>query len=86
MNKIIGYRKMLGFTQTDLAKEFGISLQAYRLKENGTTAFKDSEKVLFKNDVHSVCLPEATQIFPPGEGVVVTGWGALSYDGKLSFE
>ena len=49
MNKIIGYRKMLGFTQTDLAKEFGISLQAYRLKENGTTAFKDSEKVLFKN-------------------------------------
>ncbi|PCS12340.1 hypothetical protein RU88_GL001421 [Lactococcus raffinolactis] len=40
---------MLGFTQTDLAKEFGISLQAYRLKENGTTAFKDSEKVLFKN-------------------------------------
>ena len=49
MNKIICYRKMLGFTQTDLAKEFGISLQAYRLKENGTTAFKDSEKVLFKN-------------------------------------
>lgn len=49
MNKIIGYRKMLGFTQTDLAKKFGISLQAYRLKENGTTAFKDSEKVLFKN-------------------------------------
>ena len=49
MNKIIGYRKMLGFTQTDLAKEFVISLQAYRLKENGTTAFKDSEKVLFKN-------------------------------------
>lgn len=45
-----------------------------------------TEKVLFKNDVHSVCLPEAAQIFPPGEGVVVTGWGALSYDGKLSFE
>ncbi|MBR3055025.1 MAG: hypothetical protein IKG63_04275 [Streptococcus sp.] len=48
MNKIIGYRKMLGFTQTDLAKKFGISLQAYRLKENGTTAFKDSEKIIFK--------------------------------------
>lgn len=41
-----------------------------------------TEKVLFKNDVHSVCLPEATQSFPPGEGVVVTGWGALSYDGE----
>nr|XP_020765499.1 transmembrane protease serine 11B-like protein [Odocoileus virginianus texanus] len=40
-----------------------------------------TEKVLYKNDVHSVCLPETTQIFPPGEGVVVTGWGALSYDG-----
>ncbi|XP_025145770.2 transmembrane protease serine 11B-like protein [Bubalus bubalis] len=41
-----------------------------------------TEKVLFKNDVHSVCLSEAAQIFPPGEGVVVTGWGALSYDGE----
>lgn len=43
-----------------------------------------TEKVLFKNDVHRVCLPEATQVFPPGEGVVVTGWGALSYNGKSS--
>ncbi|XP_058402318.1 transmembrane protease serine 11B-like protein [Diceros bicornis minor] len=41
-----------------------------------------TEKVLFKNDVHRVCLPEATQIFAAGEGVVVTGWGALSYDGE----
>ncbi|XP_060044593.1 transmembrane protease serine 11B-like protein [Erinaceus europaeus] len=41
-----------------------------------------SERVSFKNDVHRVCLPEATQIFPPGEGVVVTGWGALFYDGN----
>uniref|UniRef100_A0A8C8X4M6 Transmembrane serine protease 11B n=1 Tax=Panthera leo TaxID=9689 RepID=A0A8C8X4M6_PANLE len=41
-----------------------------------------TKKVLFKNDVHRVCLPEATQVFPPGEGVVVTGWGALSYNGK----
>ncbi|XP_046513172.1 transmembrane protease serine 11B-like protein [Equus quagga] len=41
-----------------------------------------TEKVPFKNDVHRVCLPEATQIFAPGEGVVVTGWGALSYDGE----
>ncbi|XP_012790876.2 transmembrane protease serine 11B-like protein [Sorex araneus] len=41
-----------------------------------------TEKVSFKNDVHRICLPEATQIFPPGEGVVVTGWGALSYEGE----
>lgn len=43
-----------------------------------------TEKVLFKNDVHRICLPEATQDFPPGEGVVVTGWGALSHSGKSS--
>ncbi|XP_073897190.1 transmembrane protease serine 11B-like protein isoform X2 [Castor canadensis] len=41
-----------------------------------------TEKVLFKKDVHRVCLPEVTQVFPPGEGVVVTGWGALSHNGK----
>ena len=48
MNKIIGYRKMLGFTQTDLAKEFGISLQAYRLKENGTTAFEKRRNIVLE--------------------------------------
>ncbi|XP_066242073.1 transmembrane protease serine 11B-like protein [Saccopteryx leptura] len=42
-----------------------------------------SDNVLFTNDVHRVCLPEATQIFLPGEGVVVTGWGALSYNGEF---
>ncbi|XP_059130590.1 transmembrane protease serine 11B-like protein [Peromyscus eremicus] len=41
-----------------------------------------TERVFFKNDVHRVCLPEATQVFPPGEGVVVTGWGALSHNGE----
>lgn len=40
-----------------------------------------TEEVSLQNDVHRVCLPEATQIFPPGEGVVVTGWGALFYNG-----
>ncbi|XP_076993268.1 transmembrane protease serine 11B-like protein, partial [Tamandua tetradactyla] len=42
-----------------------------------------TENVSFENDVHRVCLPEATQTIPPGEGVVVTGWGALSYDGEF---
>ncbi|XP_075399682.1 transmembrane protease serine 11B [Tenrec ecaudatus] len=41
-----------------------------------------TENVLFNNDVHRVCLPEASQIFSPGEGVVVTGWGALFHDGQ----
>ncbi|XP_021019413.1 transmembrane protease serine 11B-like protein [Mus caroli] len=43
---------------------------------------KLTEKVSFNNDVHRVCLPEPNQIFPPGEGVVVTGWGSFSYNGK----
>lgn len=43
-----------------------------------------TEDVSLKNDVHRVCLPETTQILQPGEGVVVTGWGALFYNGKCS--
>lgn len=48
MNLIAGYRNMLGKTQTEMAKEFGISLQAYRLKEIGKTPFSDREKLEFK--------------------------------------
>ncbi|GKS53949.1 helix-turn-helix transcriptional regulator [Enterococcus mundtii] len=47
-NKIAGYRKMLGHTQESFAREFGISKQAYRLKEVGKTSFNDREKVKFK--------------------------------------
>ena len=47
-NKIAGYRKMLGYTQKKMATEFGISSQAYRLKENGKTPFNDKEKLKFK--------------------------------------
>lgn len=47
-NKIAGYRRMLGMTQRDMAKEFGISTQAYRMKESGNTAFNDREKKRFK--------------------------------------
>ncbi|XP_031799361.1 transmembrane protease serine 11B-like protein [Sarcophilus harrisii] len=43
-----------------------------------------AEPVPFTNNVHRVCLPEATQNFPPGSDVVVTGWGALSKDGICS--
>ncbi|KAM8969191.1 transmembrane protease serine 11B-like protein [Sarcophilus harrisii] len=42
-----------------------------------------AEPVPFTNNVHRVCLPEATQNFPPGSDVVVTGWGALSKDGEF---
>ncbi|XP_049645811.1 transmembrane protease serine 11B-like protein [Suncus etruscus] len=54
----------------------------YGKHRNDIAIIKLTEKVSFKNDVHRVCLPEATQIFPPGDGVVVTGWGALSYNGE----
>lgn len=47
-NRIIGYRKMLGWTQLDMARHLCISLQAYRMKEKGKTPFNDKEKVIFK--------------------------------------
>lgn len=58
-NKIAGYRKMLGYTQETMAKEFKISKQAYRLKEKGVTPFNDKEKVLFK-EMLQVIFPQIT--------------------------
>ncbi|MBF6625734.1 helix-turn-helix domain-containing protein [Aerococcaceae bacterium zg-BR9] len=48
INKIRGYRNMLKMTQDDMAKEMGITKQAYYLKENGKREFKDAEKIKFK--------------------------------------
>lgn len=48
INKIVGYRKMLGLSQSELAIKMNISAQAYSQKENGKVPFKDSEKILFK--------------------------------------
>ncbi|NXW77970.1 TM11F protease, partial [Hirundo rustica] len=36
----------------------------------------------FTSDVHSVCLPEASHIFPDNTSCFVTGWGALENDGN----
>ncbi|XP_064917713.1 transmembrane protease serine 11E isoform X1 [Columba livia] len=36
----------------------------------------------FTSDVHSVCLPEASHIFPENTSCFVTGWGALENDGQ----
>lgn len=49
MNKIKGYRNMIGKTQKDMAKMLGISSNAYNKKEKGETPFKDNEKIMFKN-------------------------------------
>lgn len=48
-SKIKGYRNFLGLTQEQLGEKLGISKQSYNNKENGKTAFTDSEKILIKN-------------------------------------
>lgn len=53
-NKIAGYRRMLNKNQSEMAKEFGISKQAYSAKERGITQFKDSEKIIFKEMVKKI--------------------------------
>ncbi|NWX20097.1 TM11E protease, partial [Aegotheles bennettii] len=35
----------------------------------------------FTSDVHSVCLPEASHVFPENTSCFVTGWGAMENDG-----
>ncbi|WP_314970942.1 hypothetical protein [Peptostreptococcus stomatis] len=59
MNKIRGYRNMLGKTQKEMAQIFGISTNAYNKKEQGQTPFKDDEKILFK-DMLSQYFPSIT--------------------------
>lgn len=49
MNKVLGYMKMLNFTQQQMAKELKISEQSYRNKEKGKTEFKKEEMLTFKN-------------------------------------
>ena len=49
INKIAGYRAMLGLTQQQMGEKLGIkNKQTYSLKENGKRAFSDNEKELFK--------------------------------------
>ena len=49
MKELSNYRKAIGYTQTDMAKIFGISLQAYYRKVKGYTPYTDKEKVMFKD-------------------------------------
>lgn len=59
MNKIRGYRNMLGKTQKEMAQILGISTNAYSKKEQGQIPFKDDEKILFK-DMLSQYFPSIT--------------------------
>lgn len=54
MNKIAGYRRMLGKTQEEMGKEFSISKQSYWKKENGLSSFSDEEKKQFKSLLLSI--------------------------------
>lgn len=64
VNKVKGYRTMLGMTQTEMAEELGITPQAYYRKEKGLNEFKDSEKIKFRQMIKEI-FPDITieQIF-----------------------
>ena len=47
-DKVKGDRIMLGLTQKEVASKLNISISSYINKETGRTAFKDNEKLLFK--------------------------------------
>lgn len=47
MNMIVGYRKMIGLTQKEMAKYLDISELTYRNKEKGRIPFKDFEMLKF---------------------------------------
>lgn len=48
-NHVVAYRKMLGMTQKEMAKELDISEGTYRNKEKGRASFKDTEMHAFYN-------------------------------------
>ncbi|TYR78435.1 helix-turn-helix domain-containing protein [Priestia megaterium] len=52
MNRIVGYRKMIGLTQKEMAKRLNISEGTYRNKEKGKVSFKDGEMKIFFDLVH----------------------------------
>jgi len=58
--KAMGYRKLLGMTQKDLASFLGVSIQSIRNKEKGKTSFSDSEKIVFRNLIREKAFPHIT--------------------------
>ena len=45
VNKIKGYRAMLGMSQKEMAEVLGLSLRGYSTKENGQSKFDANELV-----------------------------------------
>lgn len=56
--KLIGFRRMAGFTQEDMARIIGVARVTYIRKENGERQFKKSEMKL----IHEK-LSEALKLF-----------------------
>lgn len=54
MDRLKGYRVMLGLTQSQMADKLNISLQSYNNKETGKTPFNDKEKRVIKSMVAEV--------------------------------
>ncbi|NXF04215.1 TM11E protease, partial [Smithornis capensis] len=50
--------------------------------EHDVAVVELASPIEFTSDVHSVCLPEASHIFPDNASCFVTGWGALENDGE----
>jgi len=59
VNEISSCRKALGFTQSDMSKKLGVSMQSYYRKEKGYVPFTDSEKV-FLLKLFKTKFPELT--------------------------
>lgn len=49
INKVAGYRAMLGMSQEDMGNIIGMSKQQYSTKERGVYPFSDREKEAMKN-------------------------------------
>ncbi|NXN97037.1 TM11E protease, partial [Rhinopomastus cyanomelas] len=50
--------------------------------EHDVAVVELASPIEFTSDVHSVCLPEASHVFPDNASCFVTGWGALENDGS----
>ncbi|XP_059700304.1 transmembrane protease serine 11E isoform X2 [Haemorhous mexicanus] len=49
--------------------------------DNDVAVVELASPIEFTSEVHSVCLPEASHVFPNNASCFVTGWGALENDG-----
>lgn len=58
LNKIAGYRAMLGMTQEEFGRMISMSKQQYSQKERGERAFNDKEK----EKVKEILLPYFPEI------------------------